>query len=353
MRIKTFISIVSKLPAHIGAMAKGPTGIGKSDVFKQLGKHFNLKVIDKRLAFLTEGDLLGLPIVDGKTTRFLPPDWFVECCENGRILFLDEINRATREVQNCAFQIVLDREINGYHLHPETRVYVAVNVGNEYQVLDMDPALERRFYSRTLDPTTDDWLDWAKNIKKTIDPLILEYIERYPSHLRYTGKFLPNKKFPNPAAWEMLNDSLIYAKMSPSIAFGPNYNHEILEFAEGFIGEEYAIKFSSFVKDYVGDYSVQELIAQYPSNSSMFNTLPNAKKNNIINKIIDYSDMHSMILSDVSVCCDFVGQCSQEMIVNFLDSIMLMKNTSNMRSFHNKLKNHVLKHLNEIVLDGH
>ena len=79
------------------------------------------------------------------------------------ILFLDEINRASVEVQQCAFQIVLDRELNGMKLHPETRLYSAINEGTHYQVNEMGPALTRRFWVVDLEPTTEDWLEWAEN----------------------------------------------------------------------------------------------------------------------------------------------------------------------------------------------
>ena len=161
MDIKTFISVVSKLPEDISVLAKGPTGIGKSHIFHQIGKEVGLPVIDRRLSQMTEGDIIGLPeLVDG-VTRFAPVDWLIRACKEPVVLFFDELNRATVEVQQCAFQIVLDRELNGHKLHPQTRVYAAVNEGSEYQVVDMDPALLRRFWSAELEPTTEDWLNWA------------------------------------------------------------------------------------------------------------------------------------------------------------------------------------------------
>ena len=162
MDIKTFVQVISKLPPQIAVLAKGPTGIGKSHIVHQVGERLDMQVIDRRLSQMTEGDIIGLPeLVDG-VTRFAPIDWFVRACNEPVILFFDELNRATIEVQQCAFQIVLDRELNGHKLHPETRVYAAVNEGSEYQVTEMDPALLRRFFVTTLEPTAQDWLDWAR-----------------------------------------------------------------------------------------------------------------------------------------------------------------------------------------------
>src|SRR5437867_2646181 len=85
------------------------------------------------------------PSTDWNVTRFNPPEWYMQACERPMVLFLDELNRATNEVMQAAFQIVLDRQLNGWKLHPLTRVYAAINMGANYTVNEMDPALLDRF----------------------------------------------------------------------------------------------------------------------------------------------------------------------------------------------------------------
>ena len=122
MDIKTFNSIAPRLPAAIAVLMQGPTGVGKSHLVYAIGEELDLTVVDRRLSQMGEGDMVGLPeLVDG-TTRFCPPDWYADACANARILFLDELNRATPEVMQAAFQIVLDRELNGHKLHPDSLV---------------------------------------------------------------------------------------------------------------------------------------------------------------------------------------------------------------------------------------
>ena len=235
MDINTFVQVISKLPPQIAVLAKGPTGIGKSHIVHQIGDRLDMEVIDRRLSQMTEGDIIGLPeLVDG-VTRFAPIDWFVRACNEPVILFFDELNRATIEVQQCAFQIVLDRELNGHKLHPETRVYAAVNEGSEYQVTEMDPALLRRFFVSTLEPTVQDWLTWARKTKR-IDPLMMSFIEKYPARLRHTGQIEPGKVYPNPASWDRLNTSLLYANMSPTSCCGANYDILFYSLCSGFLG---------------------------------------------------------------------------------------------------------------------
>ena len=54
MNIKTFVQVISSLPSHIAVLAKGPTGIGKSDIVHQVGEKLNMPVVDRRLIFVHE-----------------------------------------------------------------------------------------------------------------------------------------------------------------------------------------------------------------------------------------------------------------------------------------------------------
>ena len=254
MDIKTFIKSAAVLPPNISILAKGPTGIGKSHIFHSLGSNLNLPVIDRRLSQMTEGDIIGLPeLVDG-VTRFAPVDWFIRACKEPVVLFFDELNRATLEVQQCAFQIVLDRELNGHKLHPETRVYAAINEGSEYQVLDMDPALLRRFWTVALEPTTEDWISWASS-RDDIPNVVVDFIMTHPNHLRHTGELEPGKVYPNPASWHRLSQTLDYAGLNPDDYAGNSSMPDLLfPLCQGFIGDTSAVRFISYLQEYAKSF---------------------------------------------------------------------------------------------------
>ena len=166
MDIKTFKSVASKLPAEIAVLMRGPTGVGKSHLARAAADEIGLPFIDVRLSTMSEGDVGGYPDIEGmKETgvmTFCMPSWFVRATKEPVVLMLDEMNRALPGVQQSAFQLVLDRELgndqdgNPYRLHPETRIFAAVNAGAEYDVNDMDPALLRRFWTIDLEPTHSD-----------------------------------------------------------------------------------------------------------------------------------------------------------------------------------------------------
>ena len=351
MDIKTFVDVVSSLPPHIAVLAKGPTGIGKSHIVHQVAKNLGFPVLDKRLAYMTEGDVVGLPeLVDG-VTRFAPVDWIVKACNEPVVLFLDELNRATIEVQQCAFQLVLDRELNGNYLHPDTRVYVAVNEGSDYQVTEMDPALLRRFYVADLIPTTNDWLTWANN-NDEIDDILVEYIERYPAHLRHTGEFTPGTVYPNPASWHRLCQSLTYANMAPSEMLGENYNSIVLSIAKGFVGETTAISFVSFLKEYQTTFTPEDVFLKYDDDKKLtkqIDKLTNDKKNNLLRQIASYSSKNDLELVMVRRACKFAEKCSDEMLVNFMYLILDTKHVTNIRYYHSIIGKKVTNKVNALT----
>lgn len=322
MDIKTFINVISNLPPDIAVLAKGPTGIGKSHIVHKIAKNLSLPVIDRRLSQMTEGDIIGLPeLIDG-VTRFAPIDWYVRACKEPVVLFFDELNRATIEVQQCAFQIVLDRELNGHKLHPETRVYAAVNEGADYQVTEMDPALLRRFWAIDLEPTTQDWLDWAMSTGN-ISELIINFIKRYPAHLRHVGDIEPGKVYPNPASWARLNQALRYAGIDPDQNCGENYHKMIYPMSLGFIGATTAIPFQDFVKNFKMKFSAKDVLNDYDSNKKMLSSLTNDKKNDLLQQIVLYvNDNKDITLNHVKNVWNFTETCSDEMAVSFFQDIM-------------------------------
>lgn len=245
MSINMFTKTAKLMPANISILMRGETGIGKSQLVRQLAVHWGFKpedVIDRRLAQMSEGDMVGLPSTDGNVTRFNPPDWYKKACNAPCVLFLDELNRAAPEVMQAAFQVVLDRELNGWQLHPGTRVLSAVNVGSNYVVNEMDPALLRRFWAVDLDPTKNDWLKWARDVKK-MNEVIVEFIQQDDSWLRAPQGANLDDVHPTPASWERLNDSLIAAGVIDTPE-DPVFRMMCL----GFIGIEATSKFVEFAK---------------------------------------------------------------------------------------------------------
>jgi len=255
MEIKTFINVASNLPAGQSVLIRGPHGIGKSALVAQIAAQtvlsdgtVGLSLIDRRLAQMTEGDIIGLPEMKDGVTRFCPVDWLLRACREPVTLFLDELNRATIEVQQCAFQLVLDRELNGHKLHPETRVFCAINASPEYQVNEMDPALLDRFWVVDLEPSVEDWIAWAQENK--VDDVVIDFIRHYPAHLRHTSTIEPGKIYPTPRSYEKLNSALMNVNWAPENLAGNDIPDGFYALSTGFLGTEASIAFRDFVKNY-------------------------------------------------------------------------------------------------------
>ena len=333
MDIKTFINVVSRMPADISVLARGATGVGKSDIFHQIGTNLGLPIIDRRLSQMTEGDILGLPELKDGITRFAPVDWFVRACNEPVVLFLDEINRASVEVQQCAFQIVLDRQLNGMTLHPETRIYSAINEGSEYQVNEMGPALMRRFWTVDLEPTTEDWIQWASQNNK-IDSTVIEFIYQQPAHLRHKGEMEPGKVYPNPASWYRLNKSLEYAGMKPTDCCGSETPAGFYALSLGFVGVEASIAFNDFIQNYERQYSAESILDDWQNNEKLIRSLSNDKHNDMIKKLVNHCRQNDWTVGQADNACKFVEDLSGEMIVSFFNELMDTEKLDNIRHVH-------------------
>ena len=164
---KTFTKLAPAVSAAgLPVILRGRHGVGKSQVVYQIAKDLELPVVERRASQMTEGDLVGLPSVDGDRTSFNPPDWFKVACEKPVLLFLDEVDRAVLEVRQGIFELTDSRKLNGHHLHSETVVFAAVNGGEhgeQYQVNEMDPAeLDRWSASGTSSLRSKTGWAWGK-----------------------------------------------------------------------------------------------------------------------------------------------------------------------------------------------
>lgn len=287
MSISAFKETAVLLSPATSVLLRAQHGVGKSQVVRQvrsmlsaklatskvvdLSRYKDLKdfyqVTDRRLSQMTEGDMVGLPSTDGNVTRFNPPDWYKQACDQPMVLFLDELNRATPEVMQAAFQIVLDRELNGWKLHPLTRVYAAINTGANYTVNEMDPALLDRFWVIDLEPKLEDFIEWARSTDKEqggdLHPSIPDFMlaTKRPDG---TNWLFPAKKAdvaskqPSPRSWAAVNRELVSAGLIEDPKHPAFY-----QITRGFVGNEAAIAFTDYCKTIDRQITGKEVVNDY------------------------------------------------------------------------------------------
>jgi len=259
----TFTSIVpAVIDAGFPVLIRGRHGIGKSELVYQFAAERKLPVIERRASQMTEGDLMGLPSVDGESTRWNAPDWLKEACDNAVVLFLDEVDRATMEVRQGIFELTDSRKLNGWHLHAGTRIFACVNGGehagaSSYQVSDPGPAELDRWTVFDVEPTVSDWLTWAKD---KVNPLIWDFINQNHAHLEHVpdgGGYEPNKVYPSRRSVVRLDKTLGLAGFlqEPKQNLGTIYN-----LTNAFLGFEAAVSFRDFCEKYERIVTLEDIL---------------------------------------------------------------------------------------------
>ena len=209
----------------------GETGIGKSAIVHSIFDEKDIPVVDVRLNVFDPTDLKGVPYLDIKNmvAKYIPLNLFKN--DKRFVLFLDELNTAPQIIQNIAYQIVLDREINGEPIN----AYI-IGAGNRENdggfTFEMPRPLRRRFLAHIeVDANVDDWLVFMKD---KLNPIVGSYLKFYPD--RFITK---NQKYNVlcPAVWTSVNDTLNKIGVVPEVL-------------SGMLGLEYSPHFISHAKIY-------------------------------------------------------------------------------------------------------
>jgi MoxR-like ATPase len=147
--------------AHRAVLLEGPTGIGKSELVKQVADDLGIGFAILDLSLLEPPDLVGLPIIDDGLTRYAIPSALPT--GGAGLLLLEELNRADRTVQQPALQLLTARKLHEYELPPGWVPFAAINPEDgEYQVTPLDPALRCRFLQMKVRADIRSWRVWAE-----------------------------------------------------------------------------------------------------------------------------------------------------------------------------------------------
>jgi MoxR-like ATPase len=228
----------------------GPPGIGKSALVEQFARDVGLDCVSLLGSQLAPEDLIGVPRIEGNRSVFCPPRMIAR--DEAYLLFVDELNACSFEVQKAFYSLINDRRLGEYRLPAGS---VVVGAGNRAQdqaiVKPMSSALMNRMLHVELKPTARDWLDWA--YMQGIHEWILRYIETRPDHL----SVLPPKTeetFTTPRSWHILSDALR--------AYGPKVaTAEVEMLAAGCLSAAHARSFGAFVKQLHGNLRVEKILS--------------------------------------------------------------------------------------------
>jgi MoxR-like ATPase len=219
LRESIHMSVALDLPL----LVEGKPGIGKSEIVRSVAEAAGYALLDRRASQMLPEDLGGIPVGDVATRTAVrcQPDLVAEATRlhesAGKpvMLFLDEVNLASRGVLSALYEVILDRRCGGFPFPPGTRVIAACNPpGSGAMVEELPRPLTNRMAVVSFSgPTFDEWTDYA--FANDVSPEIIAALRVSQEFLH--AKFDPEQpRSPTPRAWKRASDVLKFAS-SPAM----------------------------------------------------------------------------------------------------------------------------------------
>lgn len=281
MNIETFKeSLPFLIKAQIPAMLVGQHGVGKTEGVSQYAKEnkFFLRILN--LGTQEVGDIIGLAdfLKDEKgqnvATKFMIPDWAKEinefCIANPdktAILFLDELNRARRDVLQVIFPLLLEKRIHTTVFPKNFYVMGAMNPNTEdYIVTDIsDKALLDRFCHVKMQPSKQEFYKYAKT--QNFDPLLLQFLQDQPKMLAAELESFELDVKPSRRSWFAVNRLL---DLKPPI-------HILKDLTMGLVGTEAAVAMMKSLNESDKPITAKDVLENYKGIKKRIEDYSNAK----------------------------------------------------------------------------
>lgn len=238
----------------------GAPGIGKSALIEKFAGEVGMPCVSMLGSQLAPEDIIGIPRINGDTSEFLPPKMIAR--KEPYILFLDELNACSQEVQKAFYSLIHEKRIGEYHL-PEGSI--VIGAGNRAQdsaiVKTMSSALVNRMFHVQLTVNTKQWLTWA--YETGIHPWVTDYITERPDHL-FSEPPKTEEPYSTPRSWHMLSDALkAYGAGEKELP-----EETLRTLAYGCISASHAGMFLAFTKHLGNRHLLQDILkgtAKFPS----------------------------------------------------------------------------------------
>lgn len=238
----------------------GAPGIGKSALVQKFADDVGLECVSLLGSQLAPEDIIGIPQIKGETSQFMPPKMIAR--KEPYVLFLDELNACSQEVQKAFYSLIHEKRIGEYYLPKGS---VVIGAGNRSQdgaiVKTMSTALINRMFHVQLVADPKQWLDWA--YENSLHPWVIDYITERPDHL-FSEPPKTEEPYSTPRSWHMLSDALKeYGAGEKDV---PEKILRVL--AYGSVSSSHAGMFLAFVKQLGNKNLLNEIIkgeARFPS----------------------------------------------------------------------------------------
>lgn len=227
----------------------GPPGIGKSAIVEQFANELGMECVSLLGSQLAPEDIIGVPQIADGTSRFCPPRNIAR--REPYVLFLDELNACSQDVQKAFYSLIHEKRIGEYSLPHGS---VVIGAGNRSQdsaiVRQMSSALINRMVHVQLSVSPSEWLEWARQAE--IHPLVYEFIQNRPDFL-WTKPPKTEETFSTPRAWHMLSDALK--------SYGETIGDQAMTvLVHGCVSARHAQSFMGFIKQVRNKFGVDAII---------------------------------------------------------------------------------------------
>ncbi|PLT84547.1 AAA family ATPase [Mediterraneibacter gnavus] len=239
----------------------GAPGIGKSALVEKFADEVGLPCVSLLGSQLAPEDIIGIPQIQDEVSTFLPPKMIAR--KEPYVLFLDELNACSQEVQKAFYSLIHERRIGEYHL-PEGSI--VIGAGNRAQdsaiVKTMSSALINRMFHVQLKADPAQWLNWA--YEENLHPWVINYITQRPDHL-FSEPPKTEEPYSTPRSWHMLSDALKEYHAEENAI--PDAMLKMITY--GCISASHAGMFIAFIKQLNNKHLLTDIIkgeAKWPSN---------------------------------------------------------------------------------------
>ncbi len=232
----------------------GAPGIGKSDLVNHFAKEVGMECVSILGSQLAPEDLMGVPRIEDGVTRFFPPGLIAR--QEPYVLFLDELNACTPDVQKAFYSLILDRRVGEYTMPKGSIVLAAGNRAQDGAIVRTLPSpLVNRVVHVHLEPRLADWMAWARD--NDVHPLVMSFLEERPAAL-WVQPSKDQTPFSTPRSWHMLSDALKAMGVAEDV---PESKRRLFEAAlYGSVSLEHANQFKVFIKRQDRRFYVQQML---------------------------------------------------------------------------------------------
>ncbi len=228
----------------------GPPGVGKSSLVEQFAASLGLECVALLGSQLAPEDLIGIPKIEGNVSRFYPPSMIVR--ERGFVLFIDELNIASQEIQKAFYSLILDQRIGEYRLPKGSIIIGAGNRAHDAALAKpMPSALVNRMVHVHLKASHREWIEWAQ--ANHIHQWVLDYVRARPGQLATEVPPVKEEPFSTPRSWHAVSDALH--------AFGEHIGPDHLDaILFGSLTRDHAVGFKAFLKQIRNQFTVHKIL---------------------------------------------------------------------------------------------